>query len=92
MSALNINLELLMRLMQELESSVNDAAVAKIRDPKSSDYKVELAKALGLASLISQEAILLVADIANIFSTSESNSDEQVIKSILLNKSKSSVN
>lgn len=81
-----------MRLMQELESSVNDAAVAKIRDPKSSDYKVELAKALGLASLISQEAILLVADIANIFSTSESNSDEQVIKSILLNKSKSSVN
>jgi hypothetical protein len=92
MSEQNINLEFLKRLMQDLESCVNDAANEKLRDPQSSNYQTLIAKSLARAYSISHEAMLLAEDIAGTFSNPESCYHEQVIKSILPNKNKSQLN
>ena len=55
-----ISLDMLKRLVSELETALKNSDAAT--DPM--DYVVEMNKAAGMASGISQEAILLVGDVA----------------------------
>jgi hypothetical protein len=61
-SKAKVNLDLLKRLVSELEKSL-DAADAISSDPDANSYVTELARASGLASVIMQESSMLVKDV-----------------------------
>lgn len=63
----NVNLKLLQRLVEELQKSLDLAEAIKLTGEESNiEYTVEMGKALGLASSISQEGIYLAGDIARV--------------------------
>jgi hypothetical protein len=59
----NVDLSLIKRLVQELETVLSEAQAVKADNV---EYTIMLGKALGLASCISQEGIYLVSDISEL--------------------------
>ena len=62
MAKAKVNLDLLKKLVSELEKSL-DAADAISSDADTTNYVAELARASGLASVVMQEGSMLVKDV-----------------------------
>ena len=58
-----VNLDLLKKLVSELEKSIEVADLIEVNEASITDYITELARASGLAGVIMQEANMLVKDI-----------------------------
>lgn len=85
-----VDLSLLLRLVSELEKIVGNAANIHNSDADSQEYLIEISKAIGLCSSLSQEAILLVGDMAHLFSkkNASANTESNELENILVNKKK----
>lgn len=75
MSKAKVNLDLLKKLVGELESSLQNSEAVK---SDNNEYVVELSKAAGLAAGVMQEASLLVLDIHALTQLSPGKSKESV--------------
>ena len=58
-----VNLDLLKKLVSELERSLDAADLFEVNEVTVTDYITELARASGLAGVVMQEANMLVKDI-----------------------------
>ena len=84
MSTRAIDLSLLKRLVLELEKTIDTANQFKNTNPDSHDSNIEFAKALGLASSLSQESMLIVSDLAHMLVQHSPEADPNAIKKILV--------
>jgi hypothetical protein len=61
-----VNLELLKRLVSELETALEGSEAIRAAEGNPQDYIVEMSKSMGLCSGIVQEASLLIVDISSL--------------------------